>query len=90
MPSHVSAVQGSPSSVQAVPLGLKPSVGHVVLVPVQVSAASHSFTAARQTEPAFPAGCVQAGELTLPLHTSVLHTFPSSVQAVPDALTAFV
>src|SRR5207244_2982757 len=36
----------------------------------------------------FPAGCVQAGEPTVPLHTSVVQTLPSSVHAVPTALTA--
>ena len=60
----------------------------MLLVPVQVSARSHSFTAARQTVPVFPAGCVQAGEPTVPLHTSVVQTLPSSVQAVPADLTA--
>src|SRR5438876_10238238 len=57
LPSHESVVQTLPSSVHAVPAGCLASVGQVVLAPVQVSATSHSFTAARQTAPAFPAGC---------------------------------
>src|SRR5947209_6997948 len=88
VPLHTSAVQGSPSSVQAVPLGLKASVGQAVLEPSQVSARSHSPAAARHTVPAFPAGCVQAGAPEVPLHTSVVQTLPSSVHAVPAALTA--
>src|SRR5439155_601181 len=84
----VSVVQGLPSSVQAVPAALTTLVGQVVLVPVQVSAVSHSLTAARHTVPAFPAGCVDAGALLLPLHTSVVQGLPSSVQAVPAALPA--
>src|SRR5439155_1354214 len=50
-------------------------------------AASHRSTAARHTVPAFPAACVHAGAPTVPLHTSVVHTLPSSVQLVPAALT---
>src|SRR6266404_5447814 len=88
VPLHTSAVQGSPSSVQAVPLGWKASVGQVVLVPVQLSATSHSLTAARHTVPALPAGCVQVA--LAPLHTSVVHTLPSSVQVVPLALKTSV
>src|SRR5437867_4387509 len=49
VPLHRSAVQGLPSSVQGVVLDLKTSVGQVALVPVQVSAASHSLVAARHT-----------------------------------------
>src|SRR5439155_592468 len=86
VPLQTSRVQTLPSSVHAVVLDLKPSVGQVVLVPVQASATSHSFTAARQTAPAFPAGCVQV--LVLPSHWSSVQGLPSSVQAVPAALTA--
>src|SRR5439155_946129 len=75
-----------PSSVHAVVLDLKPSVGQVVLVPVQVSATSHSFTAARHTAPAFPAGCVQV--LVLPSHRSRVQGLASAVQAVPAACLA--
>ncbi len=89
MPSHWSKVQVLVSAVQAVPAGMTASAGQVVLVPVQVSAMSHPpDTAARHTVPAFPAGCVQATEPTVPLHTSVVQTLPSSVHAVPAALTA--
>src|SRR6266481_169849 len=88
VPLHTSVVQGSPSSVQAVLLGWKASVGQVVLAPVQLSATSHSLTAARHTVPAFPAGCVHVA--LVPLHTSVLQTLPSSVQVVPLALKTSV
>src|SRR5437016_13205195 len=81
VPLHTSVVQGSPSSVQAVLLGWKALVGQMVLVPVQLSATSHSFTAARHTVPAVPAGCVQ-GRVE-PLHTSAVQTLPSAVDAVP-------
>src|SRR5207247_2790883 len=88
VPLHTSVVQTLPSSVHAVPAALTASAGQVVLVPVQVSARSHSLTAARHTAPAFPTGCVQAGESRVPLHTSVVQGLPSSVQADPAALTA--
>src|SRR5204863_4731209 len=38
--------------------------------------------------PAFPTGCVQAGESRVPLQVSVVQGLPSSVQADPAALTA--
>src|SRR5439155_4154586 len=57
------------------------SVGQVVLAPVQVSATSHSFTAARQTAPAFPAGCEHVA--LVPLQTSLVQGLLSGVQAVP-------
>src|SRR5438093_2329558 len=66
----------------------KASAGQVVLVPVQVSAASHGTADARPTVPAFPAGCVQAG--LAPLQMSRVQTLPSSVHAVPFALTLLV
>jgi len=87
VPLHTSVVQGLPSSVQVVPLALKKSVGQAVLEPSQVSATSHSPAAARHAAPAFPAGCVQAGAPAVPSHTSVVQGLPSSVQAVPAALT---
>src|SRR5439155_52159 len=87
-PCHPSGGEALPSSVHAVPAALTASAGQVVLVPVQVSARSHSLTAARHTAPAFPTGCVQAGESRVPLHTSVVQGLPSSVQADPAALTA--
>jgi hypothetical protein len=49
VPSHLSWVQGLPSSVQAVPLVFLVSAGQLAEVPVQVSATSHSPAAARQT-----------------------------------------
>src|SRR5205823_245884 len=88
VPLHTSVVQPLPSSVQAVAAALTPSAGHALLVPVQVSARSHSLRAARHTVPAFPAGCMQAGAPAVPLHTSVVQTLPSSVQAVPAGLPA--
>src|SRR5207244_1620679 len=87
LPSHRSRVQGLVSAVHAVPAGCFASAGHVALVPVQLSATSHSPAAARQTVPAFPAACVHAGAPTVPLHTSAVHTLPSSVQLVPAAFT---
>jgi hypothetical protein len=57
---HASAVVHALPSSHPVPSGLKPFGGHVVLVPVQVSATSHWPDAARQTEPALPAGCAHA------------------------------
>src|SRR5207247_4191842 len=60
----------------------------MLVAPGQVSATSHSFAAARHTVPAFPAGCVHVA--LVPLHTSVVHTSPSSVQVVPLAFKASV
>src|SRR5438445_71834 len=77
------ASQRSTAARQTVLVGLKASVGQVVLVPVQFSATSHSPAAARHTAPALPAGWVQVA--LVPLHTSVVHALPSSVQVVPLA-----
>src|SRR5437899_3237476 len=49
VPLQVSAVHGLPSSVHAVPLACLASAGQLALEPVQVSARSHSPTAARHT-----------------------------------------
>src|SRR5258705_477314 len=84
----MSKVHTSLSAVHAVPFALKVSVGQVVLVPVQLSAMSHSPATARHTVPAFPAGCVHVA--LVPLHTSMVHTLPSSVQVVPLALKTSV
>src|SRR5205823_11709624 len=65
---------------------LKASAGHTVLEPVQVSSTSQKPAAARQTVPAFPAGCWQS--LVLPSHSSRLHGLPSSVHAVPADVLA--
>src|SRR2546426_3478149 len=67
-------------------LGLKASAGQVALVPVHVSATSQSPAVARHTVPAFPAGCVQL--FPLPSHTARVRTLPTSVHAVPAAVTA--
>src|SRR5439155_988490 len=85
LPSHRSRVQGLVSAVQAVPAGCLASAGQAVLVPVQVSATSHSVAAARHTAPALPAGCWQVA--LAPSHWSRVHTLPSSVQVVPVAFT---
>src|SRR5439155_634801 len=85
LPLQVSVVHTLPSSVQTVPFALKVSLGQVLLVPVQLSATSHSPAAARHTAPAFPAGCVHVA--LEPLHTSVVHALPSSVQLVPAPFT---
>jgi len=86
VPLQRSFEQMLPSSVHVVLLDLKVSVGQVVLVPVHVSVMSHSLTAARQTAPALPVGCVHAAPV--PLQTSRVQAFPSSVQAVSIALNA--
>src|SRR5207245_2160068 len=83
VPSHVSVVQMLPSSVPAVPAALTRSVGQLGLEPVQISWTSHSFAAARQMAPGFPAACWQV--TWVPSHVSVVHGFPSSVHAVPVA-----
>src|SRR5919198_5797810 len=88
VPLHTSAVHGSPSAVQGVVLGWKRSGGQVVLVPVQVSATSHSFTAARHSTPALPAGCWH--ELLVPLHWSSVQGLVSGVQGVPASCLASV
>src|SRR5207249_1104645 len=100
VPLHTSVVQGSPSSVQAVPLGWKASVGQVVLVPVQLSATSHSPAAARHSAPAFPTGSAE-GVVPLALKASVgqavvtpsqvsarSHSPAAARQTVPAALSA--
>ena len=79
---HISAGSHSPAEPrQTTKLGSNMSVGHVLLVPVQFSSTSHGPADARQIVPALPAGCWQAS--LVPLHVSVVHGLPSSVQAVP-------
>ena len=81
-PGQLSAGSHSPPDGRhTVVDGSKASAGQVVLVPVQFSSTSQTPVAARQTVPAFPAGCWQAS--FVPSHSSALHGFPSSVQAVP-------
>src|SRR5437667_437260 len=77
-----------PSPLPVVPLAWKTSFGQVVLAPGQLSATSHSPASARHTAPGFPAGCVHVAPA--PLHTSVVHTLPLSVQVVPLALKTSV
>src|SRR2546426_1036684 len=79
----MSRVQALPSSVHAVPFALRVSVGQVVLVPVQVSATSHSPAAARHTAPALPAAC--GHNAFAPSHWSSVQAFVSAVHAVPLA-----
>src|SRR5438132_1148467 len=87
VPLHTSAVQGLSSAVHGVVLDWKPSVGQVVLVPVQVSATSHPLTAARQTVVVLVfSGCWQP--TLVPSHWSSVQGFPSSVHAVPFAFRA--
>src|SRR2546422_2775818 len=69
------------SAVQAVALVFLASVGQVALVPVHNSAMSHSPAAARQSAPAFPAGCWQV--VLLPSHWSRVQGLPSSAQVAP-------
>ena len=82
VPVQLSAGSHSPADERhSVNAGRKPSTGHVELVPVHVSTASHAPAAARQTAPAFPAGCWHAS--LLPSQVSVVHGLPSSMHAVP-------
>src|SRR5207244_8571211 len=68
--------------------GWNASLGHVLLLPVHVSATSQPpDVAARQTVPELPGLWTQSGLPTVPLQRSVVQTLPSSVQAVPDAFT---
>ena len=89
LPGQVSARSHSPAAARQVKVDdWKPSAGQVLLLPVQVSATSHPpDVAARQMVPPFPGLWTQSGLPTVPLHWSVVHTLPSSVQAVPDAFT---
>jgi len=69
--------------------GWNASLGHVLLLPVHVSATSHPpLAAARHVVPALPAACWQVP--LDPVHRSVVQTFPSSVQAVPPVLNVHV
>jgi hypothetical protein len=89
VPSHSSPTSHSPAVVlQLVPAANAPSGGQVIASPSQFSAASQIPDAARQSVPELPAGCVQAS--TAPSHTSRVHTFPSSIHAVPFGSNASV
>ena len=78
--SHISPDPARQTKV----LGRTPSGGQVALLPVHVSATSHTSAAARHTVPALPGACWQ--RLLLPLQVSVVHGLPSSVHAVPLVL----
>src|SRR5207249_6931541 len=83
VPLHTSVVHTLPSSVQVVPLALRASVGQAVLVPVQLSATSHSPAAARHT---VPAGLMaSAGQVVLvPVQVSVVsHRSTAARHTVP-------
>jgi hypothetical protein len=82
--AHWSRVHGTPSSAQLVPLGLAAFAGQVALVPLQVSAASHSTLAARHTAPELPAGWAHTPDP----QTSRVHGFVSEVHAAPSARNA--
>src|SRR6059058_4239778 len=87
VPLHTSAVQGLPSSVQGVVLDLKRSVGQVALVPVQVSAASHSFVAVRHTVLADRKPL--AGQVVLvPVQVSATSHGPATARHVAPAFPA--
>src|SRR5207253_582865 len=87
--SQFSAMSHSPAAARQVKVdGWKASLGHVLLLPVQVSATSHPpAVAARQTVPALPGLWTQSGLPTVPLQRSVVQTLPSSVHVVPAVLT---
>jgi len=82
VPVQFSAGSHSPAEPRhSVVVGSNASAGHTVLVPLQFSATSQTPAGARHSVPALPAGCWQV--LLVPLHRSLLHGLPSSVQAVP-------
>ena len=89
VPGQVSARSHSPAAARQVKVDdWKASLGHVLLLPVHVSATSQPpDVAARQTVPALPGLWTQRGLPTVPLQRSVVQTLPSSVQPVPDAFT---
>jgi hypothetical protein len=83
VPSHLSWVQALPSSVQAVPLVFLLSAGQLAEEPVQVSAASHSPAAARQT--VVEGASASDGQVrAVPLHVSATSQAPAAArQTVP-------
>jgi len=66
------------------------SAGQLTDAPVHFSSASQTPTAARQTTPEFPAACMHAGVVVLPLHRSVVQTLLSSEHGVLAGLTTLV
>jgi len=87
LPVQFSATSHWPAAVrQTVDDGLNEFAGHVDDEPVHVAATSQTSAAARHCVPALPAACWHA--TAVPLHVSVVHGLPSSVQAVPFASLA--
>src|SRR5207247_10384474 len=81
-PARTAAPAASPPAApHRVPAGAKASAGQLALAPSQLSAGSQTPAEARQTAPAFPAGCWHAS--FVPSQVSAVHGLPSSVHAVP-------
>ena len=81
LPSRRSVVQTFPSSVHAVPLACFASAGQATLVPVQLSATSHSPAAARHT--VVVGSRTSAGQLVLvPVHVSTGSQMPADARHV--------
>src|SRR2546430_3359528 len=64
------------------------SVGLVLMIRRPPTSTPFPSATLFRSVPPFPAGCVHVA--LVPLHTSVVHTFPSSVQVVPLALRTSV
>src|SRR5207249_46935 len=87
LPSHVSVVHGLPSSVHAVPLAFLASAGQAALLPVQLSATSHSRAAPRHT--VLAEAKPSAGHVELaPVHGSATSQAPAAARHVVPALPA--
>src|SRR5439155_205510 len=89
LPGHVSWISHSFAAARQTKVDdWNTSLGHVLLLPVQVSATSQPpDAAARHVVPALPGLWTQSGLPTVPLQRSVVQTLPSSVHGVPDAFT---
>src|ERR1041384_8064538 len=86
-PSHLSAVQGLPSSVHAVPFAFFASVGQLAAVPEQNSAVSHSPAEARHC--VLVDTNVSVGQVALvPSHVSVTSQTPADARHTAPALPA--
>ena len=87
LPSHRSVVQTFPSSVHPVPLACFASAGQPTLVPVQVSATSHSPAAARHT--VVVGSRLSAGHaLLVPVQVSTGSQMPAEARHVVPPLPA--
>jgi len=87
VPSHLSCVQALPSSVHAVPLAFLLSDGQLAEDPVQVSAASHSPAAARQT--VVDGASASDGHVrAVPLHVSATSQEPAAARQTVPLLSA--